>query len=82
MLAFLKRLWTKEPRPPLNLLAPDVLAEVVIHISPNGERRLYCSRLPPGTTKETYAAITMGVIQSGMEFGEQYGIKVHASQEG
>ena len=73
---FLKRLWHKEPRIPLNLLAPDVLAEVIIHVHRSGERRMYCSKFPPETTHDDLGRITLSIIESARDFGKQYGIEI------
>lgn len=70
--AFFLRWWNKEPRQPLNLLQPDVLAEIAIHVMPNGDRKMFCSKLPPQIPVNTVAMIAQGVTQSGIDFIAQY----------
>ena len=74
--AFVLRLWNKEARPPLNLFVPDVLAEIVIHVHRNGERKMFCSKFPPGTTTDELGHVTLAVVESARDFGKQYGIEI------
>lgn len=80
MISFLKRLWHKEPRAPLNLLAPDLIAEVVIHLGANGERRMFVSNLPPGTTVDVIGTIVMAIVQSAADYGAKYGIELNMQE--
>ena len=73
---FFKRLWRKEPRAPLNLFAPDVLAEIIIHVHRNGNRHMFCSKFPPETTPDEFGQVTLAVIESAKDFGRQYGIEI------
>ena len=72
----LARLWAKEPRAVLNLLAPDLLCEVHIHFLANGDSRMYVSKLPPETSTEELVRYVKGIIDNAIAFGAQHGVKV------
>lgn len=76
ILTFLKRWWDKEPRQTLSLLAPDVLCEIQIHVLPNGDRKMFCSKLPQEIPVNTLAHITLSVTQSGLDFVGQYASQI------
>jgi len=66
----------KEPRRPLNLLAPDVVAEIYFHVMVNGDSKMYCSKMLPDTTPEQMIHIIKCIIDNAIAFGAQHGVKV------
>lgn len=58
----------------MNLLGPDILCEVVIHVMPDFSRRIYVSKLD--TDLGTLAKVVESIIRSGMDLGQQHGITV------
>lgn len=77
-----RRLWTREPRKPLNLLAPDLVCEAHFHLLADGTSRMYMNKLPPETTPGDIVRIVQGLIQQAVEFGRQHGVEVHVRTEG
>ncbi len=78
----LSQLWGKEPRRPLNLLAPDLVCEAHIHILGDGTSKMYVSKLPPETSPEQLVFIVKTLIDQAVAFGTQHGIQVRVTQEG
>ena len=72
----LMRLWRKEPRAPLNLLAPDVLCEIHCHVMADGTSKMYVSKMPPETTPEQLIHVVKCIIDNAIAFGAQHGVKV------
>lgn len=77
----LSRLWNKEPRKPLNLLAPDIFCEGHFHVLANGESKLYVSKLPPDTTPEQLIHVVKCIIDNAIAFGAQHGVKVEVKAQ-
>ena len=77
----LSRLWAKEPRRSLNLLAPDVVVEAHIHCLANGESRMYVSKLPPGLSPDELTWVVKCLIDQAIAFGAQHGVQVQVRQE-
>lgn len=68
--------WLRETLWPAhgNLLGPDVLAEVTIHIMTDFSRKVYVSKLaaPPAVL----AKIVESVVRTGEDIGRQHGISL------
>ena len=64
----------------MNLLAPTLLAEVVIHVLPDGRRRVYCSKLdvPP----EQVAMIVQNLFAAAMDMARQCNVQVNVTPGG
>ena len=77
----LSRLLAKEPRPPLNLLEPDVAVEFHVHILPNGNSKMFCSKLPPDTRPEMLVHIVKTLIDQAIAFGAQHGVQVQVTPQ-
>ena len=77
----LSRLLAKEPRPPLNLLEPDILVEFHIHILPSGNSKMFCSKLPPTTKPEELVHIVKTLIDQAIAFGAQHGVQVQVTPQ-
>lgn len=58
----------------MNLLGPDILAEIVIHIGQDFSRHVYVSKLD--TTAAIMAKIVESVVRAGVDLGAQHGITV------
>ena len=78
----LSRLWNKEPRRPLNLLAPDLLCEAHIHVLANGESKMYVSKLSPETPPEDLVQIVRIMMDQVIAFGRQHHVEIQVRQEG
>lgn len=63
-----------------NLLGPDILCEIVIHVCPDFSRRVYVSKLDAPV--DTIAKIAQSVVQSGVDLAAQHGITIQYQQEG
>ena len=81
-LPLLNRLWAKEPRRLLNLLAPDVVMEAHFHVLQNGDSKMYCSKLPPDMKPEELVYIVKTLIDQVVAFGAQHGVQVQVKAEG
>ena len=68
--------WFRHHRPhtPLDLTAPALLAEVIIHVKPNGDRMVYASKTE-ATPQETMM-IVQAVVEAGMDMARQHGINI------
>ena len=77
----LRRLWAKERRAPLNLLAPDVVMEAHFHILQNGNNKLYVSKLPPDMKPEELVTIVKIMMDNVIAFAQQHGVQVQVKQE-
>ena len=60
----------------LGLFAPPLLAEIVIHITADGQRRVYASKIEP--IPERIAIVAQQIIAAGLDYGKQYGINITA----
>lgn len=78
----LSRLWEKEPRKPLNLLAPDVVCEAHFHVLANGDAKMYCSKLPSDINPQEMTYIVKVMLDNVIAFGAQHGVQVNVKQEG
>lgn len=78
----LARLWDREPRRPLNLLAPDLVAEFHIHILADGQSRMYATKLPPNTRPDDLVQLVKCLIDQAIAFGKQHGVEVKVTQQG
>lgn len=76
------RFWNREPRKPLNLLAPDVVCEAHFHMLTDGSSKMYMNKLPPNTKPEELVAIVKCLIDNAIAFGNQHGVQVQVKQEG
>lgn len=63
------------PTPTRNLLAQDLLCEIVVHVLPDFSRRVYVSKVtaPP----DVIAKLVESVIRAGVDLGQQHGITVN-----
>lgn len=77
----LNRLWLKEPRRPLNLLAPDIVCEAHIHVLGNGDSKMYASKLPPDMTAEEKVYIVKVLLDQVIAFGNQQGVQVNVNRQ-
>ena len=81
-LPILNRLWAKETRRPLNLLAPDVVMEAHFHVLQDGTSKLYVSKLPPDMKPEELVYIVTTLLDQVVAFGAQHGVQVQVKAEG
>ena len=58
----------------MSLLAPELLAEVMLFIRPDGTYQLNVSKFPP--TAETTQAVVKAVISAGFDLARVYGVNV------
>ena len=77
----LSRLWAKEPRKLLNLLAPDVVCEAHFHVLGDGTSKMYVSKLPPDTKPDELVAIVKIMMDNVIAFAQQHGVQVQVKQE-
>lgn len=77
----LARLWNREPRAPLNLLAPDILCEVHCHILADGQSKMYVSKLPPDTPPAQLVHIVKCIIDNAISFGAAHGVQVEVKRQ-
>ena len=77
----LSRLLAKEPRKPLNLLAPDVVCEAHFHVLGTGESKMYVSKLPPDMKPEELVTIVKIMMDNVIAFAQQHGVQVQVKQE-
>ena len=77
----LSRLLAKEPRKPLNLLAPDIVCEAHFHVLGSGESKMYVSKLPPETKPDELVAIVKIMMDNVIAFAQQHGVQVQVKQD-
>lgn len=77
----LARLLAREPRAPLNLLAPDVVCEAHFHVLASGDSKMYVSKLPPNISPPELVHIVKCLIDQAIAFGAQHGVQVQVHQE-
>lgn len=58
----------------MDLLGPDILCEVTIHVMRDFSRQVYVSKVE--TDQQTIARIVEAIIQSGIEIGQRHGVTV------
>ena len=58
----------------MNLLGPDIFCEIVIHVMPDGQAKIYMSKCE-GTGAQM-AQVVNGIIQAGIEFGRSHGVQI------
>lgn len=63
----------------MNLLAPDLLAEVTICIGRDGRARVFTT-IEADATPETQAKVASAIVRGGVWWGEQRGL--HLEQAG
>src|SRR3990167_2205904 len=78
---FFNRLWKKEPRHALNLLAPDIVCEAHFHVLEDGSSKMYCSKLPPDMKPEGLVTIVKIMMDNVIAFAQQHGVQVQVKQE-
>lgn len=81
-LPLFRRLWGREPRAPLNLLAPDLLCEAHIHILADGQSKMYVSKLDPATPPDQLVHIVRCMMDQVVAFGQQHHVQINVRQEG
>ena len=63
----------------LNLLAPDLLAEIVVHVNVDFTTRSYFSKIEHAD-QQTIGRLAMALIQTGTQFAESHGLKITVNQ--
>lgn len=66
------------PHTRLDLTAPALIAEVVIHVKSDGERMVYASKME--ASPEEIVKVVQAVIEAGMDLARQYGIAINMKQ--
>lgn len=62
------------PHTPLDLLAPALLGEIIIHVKPDGERLVYVSKTE--ATPQELMMLVQSVVEAGMDLARQYNIRI------
>ena len=71
--------WLRLPSlTPANLLGPDIIAEVCIHVLPDFSRKVYASKFLG--SQEQMAKIVQNVVATGFDLGQQHGITIQFNQ--
>lgn len=68
------------PHTRLDLLAPPLLAEVIVHVKPNGERLVYMSKAE--ASPQELVLIVQSVVEAGMDLAKQHNVKIEFKQAG
>ncbi len=58
----------------MDLLGPEILCEITIHVMPDFGRQVYVSKLD--TNQQTIAKIVEAIIQTGIEIGQRHGVTI------
>ena len=78
---FLSRLFSEHrAHTRLDLLAPPLLAEVIISIKPDGDRVVLVSKSE--ASPQEIITIIHSVVQSGMDLAKQHGVQITLTQKG
>lgn len=82
MIGALKGLLFRSHRPHtrLDLLAPALLAEVIIHIKPTGERMVYVSKME--ASPQEIMLMVQAVVEAGMDLAKQHNVKIEFRPSG
>ena len=68
------------PHTRLDLLAPALLGEVVIHVKADGERLVYTSKME--ASPEELVKVIQSVIEAGFDLAKQYNIQINMKPRG
>jgi hypothetical protein len=63
--------WLKRPA---NLLREDLVAEIIIHVRPDGATRMFVSKVDAGP--KLVADLAQIIIRSGLDFARQHGVSI------
>ena len=82
MRAWLARLFSDhlKPHTRLNLLAPALLGEVIIHVKADGERLVYTGKME--ASPEEIVKVIQSVIEAGFDLAKQYNIQINMKPRG
>ena len=69
-----------QPHTRLDLTAPALIAEVLIHVKTNGERLTYVAKTE--SSPQEIMLMVQAVVEAGMDLAKQHGVKIEFRQAG
>ena len=69
-----------QPHTRLDLTAPALIAEVLIHVKANGERLTYVAKAE--SSPQEIMLMVQAVVEAGMDLAKQHGVKIEFRQAG